>query len=155
MEVLVNVLDPSNLLIKSESQTFFGIPAGATYYAGGMVITDSQAAKLEITVRTGKAQKKSLPATPPVSNVRVVDQQYGGTQIFAEIANPYTKPLSSTALVTFVCFDAGGNVIGGGYGYPGSAIPVGGRIAFERSVEGLTAAQIASVQVSVEPTVDN
>ncbi|MGZ8687396.1 MAG: FxLYD domain-containing protein [Gaiellaceae bacterium] len=156
VEVVVNILDASGLILKSESDTYAAIPAGATYYAGGEAISSSGTpSRLEVTVKVGARQKKSIPALPVVSNVRIVDTEYFGPEILGEIQNPYTKTLSSLARITFVCFDAGGNVIGGGYGYPETALPPGGRVAFDLRPEGgLTASQIASVQVSVEPELE-
>lgn len=153
VEVLVNFLDASGLIVDSESDRYIAIPAGAVYYAGGEIISSGRPQRLEITIRVGSRQKKSIPRLPPVTNVRVESDDFG-TSVLGEISNPYSKSLSSSAKITFACLDGSGNVIGGGYGYPESSVGPGGRIGFNQSIEGLSAAQIASVQVSVEPRVD-
>jgi hypothetical protein len=152
VQVTVNILGANGAILKSESDRYEAIPAGVTYYAGGESIFNGTPSRLEITVQIGKRQKKSIPGLPIVSNVRVQDSFFGA-EVLGEITNPYAQTLSSLARITFVCLDSAGNVIGGGYGYPPAAVPPGGRIGFDESVEGLSAAQIASAQVSVEPEV--
>jgi hypothetical protein len=153
VQLLVNILDASGAILRSESDTYAAIPAGATYYAGGEPIFNGTAARIDVSVTVGKRQKKSITRLPAVSNIRVQDNDFLGPSVLGEITNPYSQTLSSLARITFVCFDAAGNAIGGGYGYPTAALPAGGRIGFEESIEGLSASQIASVQVSVEPEV--
>jgi hypothetical protein len=152
VELTVNVLDANGLILDSESDTYAAIPAGATYYAGGdsSYSGTTPAARLEVIIKLGSHQKKSLGALPPVTNIRT-SEGFSSADVLGEFANPYTRTLSNIARVTAVCFDASGNVIGGGYTYPRSSVTPGGRIGFDVSVEGLHAAQIASAQVSVEP----
>ena len=134
------------------SNTYEAIPAGATYYGGGEAIYEGAApARTEVSVRVGSRRAKSAIALPPVSNVRVTED-FLGASVLGEVANPSsTKSLSDLARITVVCFDGAGNVIGGGRTYPPTTLPPGGRAAFDASIEGLSASQIASAQVSVEP----
>lgn len=151
--LLVNILDASGRIVKSESDNYEAIPAGATYYAGGDSIFEGTAARLEVTAQTGSSQKKASILMPQVSNARVTGD-FLGVNVVGEVMNPSTtRPLSWLSRISVVCFDGAGNVIGGGDGFwPGTSnLPPGARIGFEISVEGLVAAQIASVQVSVEP----
>ena len=151
VDVLVNILDAGGRILESDSNTYEAIPAGATYYGGGEAIYEGAApARTEVTVQVRNRQAKSAIALPPVSNVRVTENF--GTSVLGEVANPSsTRSLSDIARITVVCFDAAGNVIGGGRTYPPTTLPPGGRAAFDASIEGLSPSQIASVQVSVEP----
>lgn len=153
VDVLVNIVDAGGRILKSESDNYLVVPAGATYYAGGSSIFQGTPARLEISIRVGSRQKKANIAIPQLSNVRVQDDGFGEARLLGEITNTSpTSTLSSIARITFVCLDSAGNVIGGGFTYPpGSGIPPNGRVGFETSIEGLSVSQIASVQVSVEP----
>jgi hypothetical protein len=153
VELLVNILDASGLILESEAVSFVGIPAGATYFAGGESIFSGIPARIEVTVRTGARQRKSIPGLPPVSNVRLSEGLFG-LEVLGEIANPYAQTLSSIARITYVALDAAGNVIGGGRTYPPTSLPPGARAAFSGDLEGLSASQVARVEVSVEPEVD-
>jgi hypothetical protein len=151
--VIVNILDASGGILTSESDDYQAVPAGATYYAGGDSIFDGTPARVEAVVQTGIRQKKAGILMPRVSNVRVTED-FLGTVVVGEVMNPSpTRALSYLARISVVCFDGAGNVIGGDAGFwPGlSDLPPGGRIGFEVDVEGLSASQIASVRVSVEP----
>jgi hypothetical protein len=150
--VTVNILDASGLILHSESDTYTAIPAGATYYAGGdsFFSGSTPAARVEAIVQVGSHQKKSIGGLPPVANIRT-SEGFSSADVLGEFQNPYTKTISSLARITAVCFDASGNVIGGGFDYPNSSVTPGGRIGFDISIQGLHASQIASAQVSVEP----
>lgn len=151
VELLVNILDAGGRILRSETDTYEEIPAGATYYAGGDSIFTGTAARLEITATVGE-RKKKLPITlPQVSNIRVEEDFIGEARVVGEVANTSTKTLSTIARITFVCFDSGGNAIGGGYTYPPTSLPPGARAGFSTTAEGLRASQIASVMISVEP----
>ena len=152
VEMTVNLVDAADRILESDSQTIAAIPAATTYYAGGEAIWDGStpAARVEVSVRVGDRQKKKIQILPPVANVRVSSDLFG-TDVLGEFSNPYSQSMSSLARITAVCFDAAGNVIGGGRSYPEGSVPPGGRIGFDVSLEGLEATQIASAQVSVEP----
>jgi hypothetical protein len=154
VQVTVNILDAGGRIVKTEVEYFIAIPAGMTYYAGGETIYEgAQPARLEVRTSVRERQKKSIPALPTVQNVRVTEG-FLGAELAGEVVNPYTRPLSDLARITFACFDAAGNVIGGGYTFSDADVPPGSRIGFDTFIEGLSAAQIASVQVSVEPEVE-
>jgi hypothetical protein len=53
--------------------------------------------------------------------------------------------------VTVICFDASGNVIGGGNSTLQDSVPPGGRGDFDVTIYALDASQIASAQASVQP----
>jgi hypothetical protein len=154
--VTVNVLDAGGSILHSDSNTYVGIPASSTYYAGGESIYSGStaAAKLEVTVQVGSGQAKRIGELPPVANIRWTED-FLGIDVLGEFTNPYSQTLASFARITAVCFDSAGNVIGGGRTYPSSSVAPGGRIGFDVSIEGaLHASQIASAQVSVEPKVE-
>ncbi len=152
VQVVVNLVDAAGAIVVSDSNTYKGIPAGATYFAAGETISSGRPVRLEVSVRIGSVQSKRIGSLPPVSNARVEDS-FSSARYRGEFSNPYTQPMSSSARITIVCFGASGNVIGGGRTYPFASVLPGGRIGFEGSLEGLTAAQVSSVQVSVEPEV--
>jgi hypothetical protein len=161
VRVRVNILDEGGQILRSESDSYQAIPAGVTYYAGGDAIFSGTPARLVVTVQTESSQKKAGILLPPVSNVRVTED-FLGTSVVGEVMNPYPPSLSYTnssrslshwARLTVVCFDGAGNVIGGAEGVRPDAgnLPAGERMGFDISLKGLSASQVASVQVSVEP----
>jgi hypothetical protein len=153
--VLVNIVDAGGRILRSETDTYEEIPAGATYYAGGNSIYTGTAARLEVTATVGERRKRAPVSLPAVSNVRVQSNIFDEAEVLGEITNTSTtRTLSSLARVTIVCFDGAGNVVGGDFAFPPTDLPPGGRGAFDTSVEGLVPSQIASVQVSVEPEFD-
>jgi hypothetical protein len=142
----VNILDASGLIIKTETDTYRAIPAGATYYAGGsdFLTTSTPARRIDVTAQVGSRQKKALGALPAVANVHVGADPFDGTaHVLGEWANPYTKPISELAQVTAVCFDSAGNVIGGGGDYLDAPVPAGGRVGFDVPTDAPSASQIA------------
>jgi hypothetical protein len=131
------------------------IPAGATYYAGDAGLPWSfevAPSRIEITAVTiGWHQKKTPPGLPPVENVRT-SEDASGPHVLGDFVNPYLWTIGSPAL-SAVCFDAAGNVIGGGSVRPNVAIAPSGRASFNVPISGLNASQIASTQVSVAGSV--
>ena len=77
----------------------------------------------------------------------------GETHVQGQVSNPYTKPMSSLTRITSVVFDAGGNVIGGGFTFPAAPIPPNARVGFDMPIAGVTLDRIGSVQASVEPEI--
>jgi hypothetical protein len=155
VQITVNVVDAANKILKSESSYIEMVPASSPYYFGGRLSVNptETPAKLEVAIRVGEGKKKALPL-PPVSNLRVFDSGYGSILVAGEFSNPYTKPMSSIAYITFVLFDAAGSIIGGGFTFPSAQVPPGGRIGFETSAAGVSdISRIASVQASVEAEV--
>lgn len=154
VQITVNVVDAGNRILKTESAYLEAVPAATPYYFGDRTsLNPSETpAKLEITVRVGERKKKAL-RLPPISNLRVLDS-FGSIRVAGEFSNPYTKPMSSLARITVVLFDSAGSIIGGGFTFPSSEVPPGGRIGFETSAAGVSdIARIASVQASVEAEV--
>jgi hypothetical protein len=153
VSVTVNILDSGGRILKTEVDTYTAIPAGRIYYAGGeSILEGGQPARLEIGTQIGLRLTKFFRVLPVVRNVRVSDG-FLGAEVAGEVTNPYAWPLSNRARITYACFDSAGNVIGGGYTYLQMELPPGGRIGFRTFVEELSADQIASVQVSVEPKI--
>ena len=155
VRVTVNAVDASNAVIKTDSTTIEVIPAGTTYYHGGWMFPDpaTNPVRLETFVQVGESRPKSA-SMPPVSNVALGATFFGDAEVRGEVSNPSTRPLSGLARITVVVFDTGGNVLGGSFTYPSSAVPPGGRIGFSASVDGVSLPQVASAQVSVEPDFD-
>ncbi len=150
--ITVNVVDASNVIIESDSNTIQAIPASSTYYFGDEMFPNGPAtpAGLQVVIQTGSQALKSL-ALPPVANVRLTDYILGGTEIDGEFSNPFQKPISGVARITGVIFDSAGNVIGGGFTFPNADVPPGSRIGFSIGVSSVQPVRAASAQVSVEP----
>jgi hypothetical protein len=150
IEVGINLIDPSNRIIKSESSYIDAIPAGVTYYYGDTTSTDDTRSivRLETYVRV----RESLPRKIKLQvarDVRVVPEGFLGTpDVVGEIHNDGAQTLGTETPVTAVLFDSAGNVTGGGKGYLDFALPPGGREAFRISTDVAPGA-IASVRVSV------
>jgi hypothetical protein len=153
VEILLNFVDAGGLILDSATANLHAIPAGATYYFGGLATFRGTPATMQVvSVRISTRQKKSIPGLPPVSNLRVVEDFQ--TEVLGELANPYSRTLSDIARITVVCFDGVGNVIGGGDTFPPAALPPGARAAFSVTVYGPPASRVASVQASVEPELE-
>jgi uncharacterized membrane protein len=150
----VNFLDTNGLIVHASTLSDIGpIPAGATYYYGGGYSENGEGLPVRLEVASAQVTERQPSAIgdfPPVSNVSVTDIS-GIAHVGGEVTNPYTWTIPDYVDVTAVCFDASGNVIGGGGGKLNASITPGGRTGFDVPIESLTAAQIASVQVSVAP----
>jgi hypothetical protein len=154
--VTLNFLDANGLIVRSTSGDVGPIPAGTKYYWGGYITfipssTSPLPVRLDLaSAKINEHQPKAIGGLPPVSNISVTDNS-GNAHVLGEFTNPYTGTISRFADVTAVCFDAAGNVIGGGSGNPNASVTPGGRTGFDVTIEALSASQIASAQVSVEP----
>ena len=147
VEVIVNVLDASGRILETDSNTYGAIPAGATYYGGGDAMMTAHAPVPPGSTNPRWVEDSARRASDCLrSRTFVLPKTSSGANVLGEVMNASTRSLSSLARITIVCFDAGGNVIGGGSTFPpgSSDIPPGARFAFDASIEGLSALQIAS-----------
>jgi hypothetical protein len=151
----LNFLDASGLIV--HAATVYGVgpvPAGATYYFGGYYSDYKPATPVQVqlaSAQVARSQKKAIGGLPPVASVSVTDSS-GSAHVLGEFTNPYTWTIPDYVDVTAVCFDAAGNVIGGGSGNPNASVTPGGRTGFDIPIRSLSASQIASAQVSVAPS---
>jgi hypothetical protein len=151
VDVTVNILDGASRILESDSMTIEVIPAESPYYHGGSAFLNASdnPARLEIVIQVREGRSRSA-TLPPVANVRL-GEEFGEVTVQGEVINSFDRTLSSLARITGVVLDQQGNVIGGDFTFPSSSIPPGQRIGFTLRISGISRAQAASAQVSVEP----
>ena len=159
--VLVNFVTADNVLVGSATTRVAAIGAGATYYLGNMLsFTGVPAVDHLEPVITVKASAPKALHLPPLHDVRVLPSPFEPAwvgSVEGQVLNDHgTKVLGSSGL-SAVFFDAAGNVVGGGTGVSGAALPPGERVFFKATtgVNAVPVEKVASVQVSVEPRFTN
>ena len=155
VSVLINFVDATNRVVKTETPSVGGVAAGSQYFLGGSTtIPDgSPVSKLEIVTRIGSQTLKSLH-NAPTADVQVLQSVYDVGWVGAvqgQMTNDLPSFVLTNASVSAVIFDPAGEVIGGGTGYGGGALLPGVRQYFQASL-GLSAVPIdraATAGVSV------
>ena len=155
VSVLINFVDATNRVVKTETPSVAAVAAGAQYFLGGSTtIPDSTpVSKLEIVTRIGSQAPKSAHYAP-TADVQVLQSLYdlgfvGAVQ--GQLMNDLPSFLLSNASISAVIFDPAGEVIGGGTGYGSGSLLPGVRAYFQASL-GLSAVPIdraATAGVSV------
>jgi hypothetical protein len=150
----VKFLDANGRVVLRRDNIVGPIPAAATYYYGeDLDLSPNSTSPTRLVVKIDRrvtSAKKSIGDLPPVANIRVTDSS-GTAHVLGEFTNPYTLTMSFDSYATVVCFDASGNVIGGGTRDVQVSVPPGGRGDFDVTIYTLDASQIASAQASVRP----
>ncbi|MEV0267752.1 hypothetical protein AB0H43_03170 [Hamadaea sp. NPDC050747] len=125
--VQFNVTDASGKLIASESQTEGFSKAGETLAIGTQITVPDGAkvAKVEATVVVESTTTDAKPFAGVKVGPVAIKSTSGTYKASFTAENPATEPLQD-ARVGFVCFDAGGKVIGGASEFP-DAIPASGK----------------------------
>jgi hypothetical protein len=153
VDLTLDFLDANGLVVFTRTTNLGAIPAAATYYYGEYLDATTNRTPTRLAVKIDPrvaSAKKSIGDLPPVASIRVIDSS-GTAHVLGEFTNPYTETISLDARATVVCFDALGNVIGGGSRDVQSSVPPGGRGGFDVPIYTLDASQIASAQASVQP----
>ena len=138
VSVVVNFVDATNRVVATDTPRIGAVGAGAEYNLGSSVtIPDSSpVSKLEIVTRIGgQARKHKLG--PAASDVLVQEARYDPGWVGAvvgQVTNDHPTMLLSSAQLSVVVFDSGGNVLGGGSGYSTSALMPGVRAYFSASM---------------------
>lgn len=155
VSVLVNFVDATNRVVKTDTTSVAGVAAGSQYFLGSSTtIPDgTPVSKLEIVTRIGGQAPKSVHYAP-TADVQVLQSLYdlgfvGAVQ--GQMTNDLPSFVLSNAQVSAVIFDPAGEVIGGGTGYGSAALLPGVRAYFQASL-GLSAVPIdraATAGVSV------
>jgi hypothetical protein len=145
-------MDANGRVVFARDTNLGPIPAAATYYYGEYLdaTTNRTPTRLVASIVVYPSAKKSIGVLPPVTNIRVTDSS-GAAHVLGEFTNPYPIAISFDAAVTVVCFDASGNVIGGGNRTLQDSVQPGGRGDFDVTIYALDASQIASARASVQP----
>lgn len=152
VDVTLRFIDASGTNLRFATRDYEGVPADATYYLGGDETFQGNApTRVEVTsVQVGFHIATTLHRLAPVADIHENDDATSA-RVQGNFENPYDRTLSNVALVTAVCFDAAGNVIGGGGSVLAASVAPGTHRDFDIPVLSLQRSQIASAQVSVEP----
>jgi hypothetical protein len=162
VSVIVNFVDSTNRVVKTESERIDGVGAGTDFYLGGSTsIPDgTPVSTLEIVTRIG-SQDLAAKLGPPASDVLVQASRFDPGWVGAvvgQVQNDHPTMLLTSAQVSTVVFDAEGNVLGGGKGYTTGGLLPGVRAYFSASsgVNPIPVDRAASAGVTVlgryEPT---
>jgi hypothetical protein len=158
VSVLVNFVMSDNSLIGSATVRVSDIAADSQHALGGELQFPGAApiARLEVVVKIGR----SGPAThskPGISFVRVApsvfEQAWCGA-VQGEVQNDHPSRTIQAVQLSTVVLDGEGNIIGGGMGYGGAALPPAARMFFkiENGMRPIPFYKAASALVSVVPT---
>jgi hypothetical protein len=157
VRVLVNFLDPANVVVGSVSQKVDAVAANTTYNYGGSLNWNGQPtlSRLEIVVTVG-AHQPAKQKYPELANVRIVpspfDPGFVG-EVDGELLNGDNVFTLANARLSAVILDAAGNVIGGGSGSSAAPVPPNARILFKATggFKAIKIDQAASALVSITP----
>jgi hypothetical protein len=153
--VYANFLDAAGDLVLTDFVRVAGIAPGATYYAGSVADTAGfPVATRLVAVVNGTHDTPQTLASPDVTNVLVsAGDGDGSTVVSGDVTNDGTTQLSSDAVIFAVLFDGAGKVIGGGLGFPPSALAPGAEGAFEihTGPGGPPASSVSQVRLSADP----
>ena len=152
--VTVNLIDKSGAILKTDNATLNLIPAGDTFYFGGMlgVSKGDKPSKMEAFVDVGSSEDAQY-RLPTVTHVRVIKDQYVGVQVRGQVKNDWEDgSLSSSARIGCVLFDASGTVVGGGFGYLMASLPPGRTAAVELVIgpSATPASRVSRAELSID-----
>lgn len=150
----VNLLDKSGAVLQTENTTLSLIPAGGTWYFGGMLIVDKgdKPRKMEAFVDVGVSESAQYKL-PTVTHVRVVKDPYMGVSVKGQVTNEWKDAaLSTSARIGCVLFDANDKVVGGGFGYLNSNLPPGRTAAVEATLgpSSTPASKVKRAEMSID-----
>jgi hypothetical protein len=156
VEIDVNLLDSKGNAVAADKDFLLGgIPAGATYYYGNQIGTNSPTTvtRVAAVVKVGHSAPRSLVA-PVVTNLRLSADQFDGSVVVdGDVTNEGTKDLSEFAEIDAVFFNSAGDVVGGDAVGPPFSLPPGAQTAFEIDTGpgGPQASGVSQVKVSMDP----
>jgi hypothetical protein len=147
VSVLVNFLDATNTVLKTETTLVTAVGAKSEHYLGGSVTIPEgiPVSTLEIVTRLGGQELHSLHQ-PAVSDMRVLpdfDPGFVGSILF-QVLNDRPTMLFSNPKISMVVFDASGAVLGGGTGFSITQLGPGVRAQYDVR-QGLSAIPIDKV----------
>ena len=155
VSVLVNFIDSTNRVVKTETQTLAGVRAESQFFLGGSssIPDGTPVSSLEVVTRIGSQSQRSLRA-PATADVQVLAALYDPGFVGAvqgQILNDHPTMLLASAQISTVIFDAAGNVLGGGLGFGSSSLLPGVRAYFQANlgVGAIPADRAATAGVSV------
>jgi hypothetical protein len=155
VSVLVNFIDATNRVVKTETQTLAGVRAESQFFLGGSssIPDGTPVSSLEVVTRIGSQAQRSLRA-PATDDVQVLAALYDPGFVGAvqgQILNDHPTMLLASSQISTVIFDAAGNVLGGGLGFGSSSLPPGVRAYFQANlgVGAIPIDRVATAGVSV------
>ncbi len=157
--VAVSFTDTLGRSVATETTTLTGIPAGGTFYLGGLASSNVSltVASMNVSVTVGSTQSHRL-TLPPVSGLGVQTDDIGFGSVSGTFENPYTEAIPSTAQIYVVYLDAQGNVAGGASEFAGAAVNPGSSVAFgfdslstDINSSWIPASDVATIDGSVDP----
>ncbi|MDE8649943.1 MULTISPECIES: hypothetical protein [Rhodococcus] len=147
-EVTVTALDASGTPLETKQETVAFLAAGADAYVGGMLIDSSAIADLKVTTDPGRSPSRSDPQVTVTAEAKLLGTGYD-TRVALTAQSDSATTLKSPQRIFYVFRDAGGEIVGGMFGFTQSAIPPNGTINEATPVTGFAPATATSVEVTV------
>ena len=154
VQVTVNLLSAGGQIVATGVGTVGDIPAGTTYFYGGLSegsTVNPAPATMQVTTLVGQTQRAAHLPPIVVTNLHVIPDDLGNAEVQGQLSNPLSQTLPDYTTVSYVIFDAGGNVISGGQTFLRAEVPPGGQIGFDDTDYTLQASSVGAVSASVSP----
>ncbi len=158
--VTVSFTDTLGRSVATQTTTLSGIPAGGTFYLGGLASSNIAltVASMNVSVSIGSTQSPHLQL-PSVTGLSLQPDSDGfGSGIGGTIQNPSTTAIPSTAEIYVVYLNAQGNVIGGDSEFSGAAVSPGSSVPFTFSdfstdinTDFISPSDVATIDGSIDP----
>jgi len=156
--VTVAFTDTNGDSVSTQTTTLTGIPAGGTFYLGGLTSSNVSltVASMKVSVTVGSTQAHRL-TLPPVSGLSLQTDEFDDGNVTGTFSNPYAKPIPSNGQIYVVYLNSQGAVIGGASESAGASVEPGGSVAF--GLDGLSdiyssfvpVGDVATIQGSIDP----
>ena len=158
--VTVAFTDTLGRSVATQTTTLTGIPAGGTFYLGGLASSNIAlvVASMNVSVTVGSTQSPQLQL-PSVTGLSLQPDSDGfESGITGTIQNPSKTAIPSTAEIYVVYSNAQGSVIGGGSEFAGAAVSPGSSVPFSFSdfstdinTDFISPSDVAAIDGSVDP----
>ena len=151
--VNTNFLDATGQSVTTWTSTVSVIPAATRFYLAGKAFSTNSlnATNMQVTSTTDSTTPKSV-TLPPATNVAILPNGFGTTDINGQLTNPYPKPLPQVATVYAVVLDGTGTIIGGGYQQTRTRVQPGTTLDFHLTYFDLFPTPAGtSTQISIDP----
>ncbi|GAA3145653.1 hypothetical protein GCM10020255_024750 [Rhodococcus baikonurensis] len=113
-----------------------------------MLIDSSAIADLKVTTDPGRSPSRSDPQVTVTAEAKLLGTGYD-TRVALTAQSDSATTLKSPQRIFYVFRDAGGEIVGGMFGFTQSAIPPNGTINEATPVTGFAPATATSVEVTV------
>lgn len=159
LNVAVSFTDTLGRAVATENTTLTAIPAGGTFYLGGLASSNVSltVASMKVAVTVGSTQSHRL-ILPPVTGLGFQTDSDGNDSISGTFENPYKQAIPSTANIYVVYLDSQGSVVGGASEFAGASVEPRDFVAFGFSSDSSTinssfipASEVSTVDGSIDP----